>query len=162
MIVMGIDQGLGGAVAVLRAEGPMILATPIIKGKRKQFDEPGMLQLLQHCRMPECEWHAFLESVQPMPDKPVMAAISQGLSDGLWRMALVASGISYTRVNPRKWQNVMLAGVAGDDTKQRSILAAKRLFPNVFLRASERCRVDNHNFADALLIAEYGRRTLGR
>jgi len=38
-------------------------------------------------------------------------------------------------------------------------VVAKRLFPSVPLRHSNRCTVDNHNMAEALLIGEFGKRS---
>jgi hypothetical protein len=59
---------------------------------------------------------------------------------------------------PQAWQNVMLAGTAGKDTKVRSVLAAHSLFPGVTLRRNERSKGLDHNLSDALLICEFGRR----
>jgi hypothetical protein len=42
------------------------------------------------------------------------------------------------------------------DCKKMSELAAKRLFPNVDLRATERCKISHDGIVDALLIAYYG------
>jgi hypothetical protein len=56
----------------------------------------------------------------------------------------------------------MLAGTPGEDTKQRSVIAAQRLFPNVSLLPTPRCKKPSDGIADALLIAEWGRRKMGR
>ena len=167
MIIIGIDQGLSGAVAVVSDNSRMIYPTPIVAGKRKAYDENGMLRMLDNIlreyglHRSDSGIHAFIEAVQPMRDKPVMAAMSQGYGDGLWSMALTSTRIPRTHVNARKWQNVMFAGTPGTDTKQRSIQAAKRLCPGLSLRHSERCTVDNHNWSDALLIALFGLRQMG-
>ena len=60
-------------------------------------------------------------------------------------------------VSPTSWTKEMLRGVPGDG-KGRNILAAKRLFPDVDLRKSDRARVDHDGICDALLICEFGRR----
>jgi len=39
-----------------------------------------------------------------------------------------------------------------------SIVAAHRIFPDVSLKRSSRSLKDDDNFADSLLMAEYGRR----
>lgn len=44
------------------------------------------------------------------------------------------------------------------DTKKMSFTASHRIFPTVDLRRTERCKNEDDNFADSLLIAEYGRR----
>jgi len=81
---------------------------------------------------------------------------------GLIEGVCIGVGIPYTIVPPREWQKVMLSGVSKKlNTKAASILIAKRLYPGVSLRATERCTTDHHGMSDALLIAEYGRRTKG-
>jgi hypothetical protein len=40
--------------------------------------------------------------------------------------------------------------------KNAAINRAKELCPNITLRHSKRCKVDNHNFAEAYLIGQYG------
>ena len=42
--------------------------------------------------------------------------------------------------------------------KNTSIEVCKRLFPGVNLKATDRCKKDHDGMAEALLIAEYGRR----
>lgn len=44
------------------------------------------------------------------------------------------------------------------DNKKMSIVAAHRIFPDVSLKRSSRSLKDDDNFADSLLMAEYGRR----
>jgi len=44
--------------------------------------------------------------------------------------------------------------------KNSSIEVAKRLFPGIDLRRTERSRKDDDGLAEALLMAEYARRTL--
>jgi hypothetical protein len=49
-------------------------------------------------------------------------------------------------------------GLASTETKAMSLLAAKRLFPNEDLRATERCAKAHDGKVDALLLAEFCRR----
>lgn len=63
---------------------------------------------------------------------------------------------------PRVWQREMHRGTPAGDTKQRSIVAAQRLFPRVSLLPTERSRRPNDGLADALLISEYGPRHAAR
>lgn len=53
---------------------------------------------------------------------------------------------------------MMLAGANGTDTGQRSIVVAQRLFPGQTLLRSPRAKKPSDGMADALLIAEWGRR----
>lgn len=63
-----------------------------------------------------------------------------------------------TRIVGHGQSDLMLAGTMGDDTGQRSIVAAKRLWPRQDLRRTPRSRKDDGGFSDALLIAELARR----
>ena len=108
-----------------------------------------------------------VEKSQPMPPivkgKPMggsIANFARGCATG-WAWMLTGMDIPYQLVHPRTWQKVMLAGTNGADTKQRSIIAAQRLFPGVSLLRTPRCRKLDSNFSDALLLAAYGMRTHG-
>ncbi len=127
--------------------------------------------------------HAFLEAARPFPMKfkrarpvgangeqsgdaevatsGVVANWNRGYSLGLFEGLFVALGIPYTLVAPQSWQHAMHAGTPGySDTKTRSVVAAQRLFPTVSLSATSRSRLPHDGIAEALLIAEYGRRLL--
>jgi hypothetical protein len=62
-------------------------------------------------------------------------------------MALTAAGIPFERVTPQKWQKAMGCMTKGD--KNVSKRRAQELFPQLKI---------THAIADALLIAEYGRK----
>lgn len=102
-----------------------------------------------------------------------------GFVAGAIQGIVVAAGYPHTLVQPKKWQKEIYQGIpeirkppvmikkgkmAGQmkkgnlDTKAMSLLAAKRLFPTLDLRASERCKKAHDGIVDALLIAEYGAR----
>lgn len=167
MIIIGIDNGLSGAISVITPDNIYVVPMPVIKsGKTKNvYDE----QIVYHtffnaaCSTPDRQGnaHAFIEHAQAMPKQGGTSMFNFGVGYGLIRGMLVALGIPYTVVHPRVWQKVMLAGVNKDNTKAASIIIAKRLFPDVSLRRTEKCRTDSDGMADALLIAAYGQRTLG-
>ena len=58
--------------------------------------------------------------------------------------------------------NLKIAGTPAGDTKQRSVIAAQRLFPGVSLLPTERSRKASDGLADALLLASYGQRQAAR
>ncbi len=100
-----------------------------------------------------------VEKLQPLPRSMGGSAanFARGLSRGFEWM-LVALGIPYQLVSPQAWQKVMHAGTSGHDTKQRSVVAAQRLFPGITFQRSERSRRVDDGLCEAALIAEYGRR----
>ena len=90
---------------------------------------------------------AYLECVRSSPKMGVVSAFTFGRCYGGLRMALIAAGIPYAEVTPTKWQTAMKCRTKGDKniTKRKS----QELFPALKI---------THALADALLIAEYGRR----
>ena len=81
---------------------------------------------------------------------------SFGENFGWLQGVLEAFGVSYELVRPLKWKREF--SVTAD--KNSSIAVCKRLFPDVSLLPTERCRKDNDGMAEALLMAEYARRRL--
>ena len=72
MVVIGVDPGLGGAIAVLDAHGTLeaLADTPTLtlrvsRGTRQAYDVPGMVELLKSYAGHQC--HVFIEESQPMP-----------------------------------------------------------------------------------------------
>ncbi|OGO09271.1 MAG: hypothetical protein A2Y61_05355 [Chloroflexi bacterium RBG_13_60_13] len=159
MIVIGVDPGKAGAIVRLGGDySPFIHMMPLISGARRdEYDAPLIVKMVEGAA------HVFVEKLQPMPLKKggTIANFNRGFCNGLFIGLLTALNVPFTMVRPQEWQKEMLSGVPGDDTKQRSILAAQRLFPSVSLLPTERCRKPSDGIADALLIAEFGRRRLG-
>jgi hypothetical protein len=179
MIVVGIDGGLGGGISVYDGVHLSSFVTPVIeppkKGKgRRQYDLPAMRDLLEHYA-PRSESFVWLEKAQPMSSGSrdgdegarggTLAAFSQGCGHGAWQMALVCLRIPYEIVAPQTWQKAMLAGIPGADTKIRSALVCKRLWPDMDWRedtSSKRSWKAHSGKTDSACIMEYGRRVLAK
>jgi len=159
VIVVGVDPGKEGAIVRLAADIlPLVTTMPVISGaKRNEYDVRAIRDLLLGCS------HVFAEKLQPMPLQAggTIANYNRGYCMGLFIALCTALALPLTLVRPQEWQREMLAGIPGEDTKQRSILAAQCLFPVTSLLPTPRCRKPSDGIADALLIAEWGRRKLG-
>lgn len=167
MISVGVDPGKRGALAyiisITSIEDKVVAHAepiPIIPGRKKNRDEYDLVAIRDWLKRRKGDVFVTVEKSQPLPPKfgGGIANYQRGCSTG-WAWMLTALSISYQLVAPRVWQKVMHLGTSGDDTKQRSIIAAQRLFPGVDLRRSERSRNLDDGIADSLLLAEYGRRT---
>ena len=90
---------------------------------------------------------AYIEKVGATPQMGVVSAFTFGRSYGWLLGVLDALRIPYEFVTPQKWQKAMGCLTGGD--KNVSKAAAQRLWPSLKI---------THANADALLIAEYGRR----
>lgn len=158
-IIIGIDPGVGGAVAAMYGHGALIRVddTPALwatvgRSKRRVYDITAMCTLISRHAGDGVLINVFLEQQQAMPKQGVTSMFSTGYGYGLWAGILAGLGVPHTVVAPRRWQTVMLAGPGSP--KVRSLVTAARLFPRCVIPKSR------HGRADALLIAEYGRRVL--
>ena len=71
---------------------------------------------------------------------------------------LESNHIPYELVRPQKWKKEF--SITAD--KNRSVEVCKRLFPELSLLPTERCKKESDGLAEATLMAEYARRRLGR
>lgn len=106
-----------------------------------------------------------LEDVHAIFGASAKSTFSFGWVVGAIEGILASCDIPYVKVKPKEWQKEMWQGVpvqkkpnGRTDTKAMSLLAAKRLFPNEDLTATERSTKPHDGKIDALLLAEYARR----
>lgn len=145
-LVMGIDPGVNGGVALLRAGGKVekVGAMPGTAG--------DILALVR-------EWCdsvrvCYIERVHGMPGQGGGAMFTFGENYGHICMALMSCGIKVVDVTPQKWEREYQLGsrrLVGGKAEWKRVLKSKaqQLFPR------ERVTLKT---CDALLIAEYGRR----
>jgi hypothetical protein len=163
VIYAGIDPGKRGAIAVLDATGLFlrVIAMPVVTAPKGR-DEYDVVEIRNFLAAIHRGSGLFVvvERLHPMPGilGGAIANFSRGVARG-FEWLLLAMEIPHLAVPSQVWQRSMFVGTPGEDPKQRSILAAHSLFPSVPLRRSDRSRKDDDGFADALLLAEYGRRT---
>lgn len=155
MIYIGIDPGLGGAVAIIDGLNVDLFDTPTAltgKGTKKDYLIANMTPLLESAAkyQPFC----VLEAVHSMPKQGVASSFSFGRGLGIWEGILSAYGIPYAKVAPQTWKKAMLEDMPRDN-KDSSRIAATRLFPHV---SNMLARKKDDGRAESLLMAEYGRR----
>jgi crossover junction endodeoxyribonuclease RuvC len=81
-----------------------------------------------------------------------------GKNAGYIEGVLSGLGIPYQLVPPAKWKKEF--SLIGKD-KKASIATCHKLFPELDLKRTERCRTDSDGKAEATLLAEYARRHFG-
>lgn len=146
MIYIGIDPGKSGALAVITPDTEIVFP----------FDMDGYRNALEGLRGFARNCKCCLERVGAMPKQGVNSMFHFGENYGFIQGLLTAYSIPYELVTPQKWKKEFQ--ITGD--KNSSIVVCKRLFPGVSLRKTDRCRKDDDNCAEALLMAEYARRKL--
>jgi len=155
-MIIGIDPGQTGAVAVILGNGAVHLHdTPTEsvkkgKGNKTEYLPSAMADIIADYEKHDI--HVFLESVHSMPGQGVSSTFNFGKGYGIWIGILAALNIPYTLVTPQAWKKVMMLGNSDKDAARGR---AQQLFPE----SSKELSLKKHiGRADALLIAEYGRR----
>lgn len=157
MNILGIDPGMSGGM-VLLDEGGKIMNKYAISKVGKFID---MIRIKNEMRQLKYDAdHTFLELVSARPGQGVSGMFKFGQVYGFLLGMLCDNEMPYTIVTPPKWMSVIHTGISRNlEPKKRSVICAQQLFPKEDLRATENCRVPHLGIVDALLIAEYGRRT---
>ena len=136
MIYLGIDPGKLGGIAIV---GDFTQAWKTPETERDLHD------LIAELGGPN---FAVIEKVHSSPQMGVKSAFTFGRGYGFLRGLLTAFCIPFEEVSPQKWQKAMACLTHGD--KNVSKAKAQQLWPHLKI---------THGVADALLIAEYCRRT---
>ncbi len=156
MIVLGIDPGLSGALALYNtSEGTVdIIDMPVLEivrnGKKKR---EVSAQALANQLVGRNVTAAFLERVNAMAGQGVTSVFSFGRSSGIVEGVLAAYDIPTTLVTPQAWQKAVGQRAGKDGSRER----AMQLFPaqaDLFQRKKDDGR------SDAVLIAYYGAKSL--
>ncbi len=141
---IGIDPGKGGAMATLLGSDAVV--TP--------FNKAAYTAQLRYIARGPLQPLAVVEHVGAMPGQGVTSCFSFGENFGWIQGLLDALAIPYELVRPLKWKRAF--GCTSD--KNTSIAVAQRLFPDVDLRRTQKCKKPHDGIAEALLMAEYARR----
>lgn len=165
------DPGKDGSMAIIRPDGQIELHKYPKIGT--EYDIDGMIEMFRQFRDTDC--HIVIENVMAL-QKP-MDAGNWSLSRGktILEMCCIFFKLPFTMVHSKTWQKEIWEGIKpieiptnkkdknGNvkykvDTKATTLLAIKRLFPNVDLKRTQRCSTDDEGHSDALAMVEYGRR----
>ena len=188
MRFVGVDPGKLGGIAFLDAEGHVLelFATPMLSSVRQRrrgrvvvdvttqvYDLATIAHIFRARADPRLPDRGMFVSVEQLDDLPAFRSRHKGeapeaMGGGkanhargqaiLWPAMLAAFRIPYLLVRPQEWQRAMMLGFPGKDTKARSVAIARATWPAVSLLRTTLSRVEDDGLADALLMAEYGRR----
>lgn len=166
MIFLGIDIGVTGAIAAVDKEGRFIAVRdlPIIPfGVWKFADGPGLMRAMRDmCRVNDVHHNARV-SIEyaggmggPTFGKTAIASLNR--VSGAVVASVMIAGYPLELVSPAKWK--ALFGLTKKreekiDMKAKAAALARMKFPDAeeFLE-----RAKDHNRAESILLAEYGRR----
>lgn len=150
MIYVGIDPGQKGGYAVISKSdtGQAVFAYP--------WDDTFFaMEMASLMHMKEHGIVAAVEKVGARPGQGTVSMFNFGKSAGYIEGVLSALGIPYQLVPPNKWKKEF--SLFGKD-KQASIATCHKLFPDLDLKRTERCKTDSDGKAEATLLACYAMR----
>lgn len=148
MIYIGVDPGAKGGYAVIIDGG--VFAYP--------WDDAFFVDEMRDIAAMPNRKMAAVEKVGAVHGNGIVSMFNFGKNAGYIEGVLAALGIPYQLIPPAKWKKEF--SLIGKD-KQASILTCRRLFPELDLKRTEKCRTDSDGMAEAALIAEYARRKFG-
>jgi hypothetical protein len=169
MTFIGIDPGISGAVAELDSitRAVRFFDTPTVqvrsgKTMKNMLNIPQCVDILRTLSVAG-NVRVTIEKVNPMPSfgengerrgMGVTSAFSFGKGYGIWLGILSALAIPFQEVHPLTWKKTMMADMGKE--KDASRVKAMQLYPATAPGLNLK---KHHGRADALLLAEFGRRT---
>lgn len=159
--VLAVDPGFTGAIAYVNLSGTVAMAIPmpVTTGNGRTKSEIDVNVLATWIRTLS-EHHdvrlAVVERVHAMKGQGVSSTFRFGVAYGTVIGVVQTLGIPLEMPSPQAWKKSVLRDTARD--KDAAVAYATRRFPGVSLLASERCRVPHDGKAEALCLAEFGRR----
>jgi crossover junction endodeoxyribonuclease RuvC len=157
---IGVDPGLKGGIAAVDQDGNFVMAIPMPvteAAKGKEVDVATLVAFLRGVHDDGLPALAAIEVVHAMPKQGVTSVFTFGSMYGEVRGVLKTLGVPIEHVLPTAWKKVVLHGTQKD--KDAAVAFVRRRFPAASLRATPRCTTDHDGMADAICIAEWGRRT---
>ncbi len=152
-VVIGIDPGVTGAIAVLNAENRSIVelvdmpTAPDRNGRKQKVSGSGIARLLNPYPKDSVQ-RVFLERVSAMPGQGVTSMFNFGRAFGAAESAIAALSLPLSYVTPQQWKrSARLIGQHKDASRGRVL----DLYPDADVR-----RKKDNGRADAVLIALYG------
>jgi len=156
MFYIGVDPGIGGAIAVLNTSGNLCTKIIPMPMAGKEIDISSLAHQIKHYA--ELDWGtiACIEKVGAFPGQGVVSMFKFGFVTGVLHGVFRTLEIPLYTVTPQAWKKEILAGT--DKSKQACIDWCLRTYPNVNLLRTTRSHKHNDGMADALAIATYAKR----
>ena len=147
-LFIGIDPGKSGGIAYIDTEQGFAGTEP--------YSDKALIDLCSDASRDGMGVVCCLEKVGAMPGQGVVSMFNFGRSVGYIKGVLEAFRIPYQEITPQKWKREFTL----TSDKAKSTEVCRKLFPDVSLLATPRCKKPHDGMAEALLMAEYARRKL--
>jgi crossover junction endodeoxyribonuclease RuvC len=149
VIVLGLDPGLSGALAILNEDGTLdsVHDLPVVRDGKLAWIDGGRLQSMLIDGQRGRTAKAFVERVHAMPKQGVSSSFNFGVGFGSVLSILQARHVSIELVQPMLWKRA--TGLTSD--KNASLDKARILFPTAELSLKK-----HDGRAEAILLARWG------
>lgn len=149
-LFIGIDPGKKGGIACIDTQSGIRYTVP--------YSDKDLLDMCRDETYSGNTEHIMccLEKVGARPGQGVVSMFNFGQSVGYIKGVLEAFRIPYQEITPQKWKREF--GLTSE--KAASADVCGKLFPDIDLLATPKCKKPHDGMAEALLMAEYARRKL--
>lgn len=151
-VIIGIDPGLTGAIAVLDASGKSIIQLADMPtapdNKKQKVSGMGLKKILGQYTPTDVQM-VYLERVSARPGQGVVSMFSFGRSVGAVEAVINLLELPLTYITPQQWKRSAGLLRTEKDASRGKVLD---LYPN-----ADVFRKKDTGRADAILIARYGR-----
>jgi len=154
MIIVGIDPGMNGGLAVYR-DNELInyIVMPTFKNDKGKTKIHGK-DITKYLKENNVEF-AVIELVHAFPGQGSVSNFTFGQNFGTLIGILDALNIDYLQVSPSKWKNRILKDHYDHKHKNGTISWVIDTFGNINLLKTKRSKVPHDGLADAIAIGHY-------
>ena len=153
MIVVGIDPGLNGAIAVLQDKKVLsITDMPVMadgKKNKRQLNNAQLAEILRKNTSEGDEISIVVEQVNAMPGQGVTSMFNFGQTFGAIKGVCAALQLPIFFVRPSKWKKYFELINSSKDSSRTKVI---EMYPNLSDQVSKKKDV---NKSDAILIARF-------
>lgn len=147
-LFIGIDPGKSGGIAYIDTQSNISGTYP--------YSDKELIDLCREASISNQEAICCLEKVGARPGQGVVSMFNFGQCAGYIKGVLESFRIPYQEITPQKWKKEF--GLNSE--KAASAEVCRKLFPDIGLLATPRCKKPHDGMVEALLMAEYARRKL--
>ena len=159
MLIVGIDPGVNGAIAVLDSKNPDSVALLDLKkhsiSEINEWLESHLLNLVSYTRLPSCESEIWIEDIHSMYGMSAKSNFTFGKNLGIITAIVeIIKEDSPKTVTPKVLQMYIGVTAKGKAIKKQVAKIAQHIFPQAELHGKRGGLLDGRS--DALMIAYYG------
>ena len=153
MIIVGIDPGLSGAIAILKDIKVLnIFDMPVMaegKKNKRQLNSAQLVNIIRENTKSSEEIIVVVEQVNAMPGQGVTSMFNFGQTFGAIKGICAALGLPITLVRPSKWKKHFDLINSSKDASRTKVI---ELYPSLSHQLTKKKDV---NKSDAILIARF-------